>query len=97
VRLLALVAALTSVVSVLTYASLARRGWSVLVPWFGAMVEVALIVRAHASTTDIAVASLSALLPTLAVMATWEGLVWLRAGRPSIVGRHELPALATAH
>jgi len=94
VRLLAVVAGLTSVISVLTYAALARRGWSLLVPWVGAVLEVALIVRAHATTTDIALASLSALLPTLVVMAVWEGLVWRRAGRPSVRGRHERPALA---
>ena len=96
VRLLAVVAGLTSVVSVLTYAALARRGWSLLVPWFGAMVEVALIMRAHATTTDIALASLSALVPTLVVMASWEGLVWWRAGRTTVFGRHERDAFAPA-
>ena len=92
VRLLAVVAGLTSVVSVLTYAALARRGWSLLVPWSGAVLEIALIVRAHASTTDIALASLTALVPTLVVMAVWEGLVWWRAGRPVSFGRHEMRA-----
>ena len=94
VRLLAVVAGLTSVVSVLTYAALARRGWSLLVPWVGAVVEVALIVHTHATTTDIARASLVALLPTVVVMAVWEGLVWRRAARPSARGRHERPLLA---
>jgi O-antigen/teichoic acid export membrane protein len=94
VRLLAVVAGLTSVVSVLTYAALARRGRSLLVPWVGAVVEVALIVHTHATTTDIARASLVALLPTVVVMAVWEGLVWRRAARPSARGRHERPVLA---
>jgi hypothetical protein len=53
-------------------------------------------VRAHETTTDIALASLSALVPTLVVMAVWEGLVWRRAGRTNLFGRHERAVAARA-
>ena len=89
VRMLAIIAGLTSVVSVLTYAGLARRGFSIIVPWLGALLEIALIARRHATAMDVAHASLMALIPTLVVMAAWEGTAWWNAGHVRPIGRHE--------
>jgi uncharacterized membrane protein YoaK (UPF0700 family) len=78
VVVLAVVAALTSVVSVLTYAAIARRGWTVLVPWSGALLETLLIVAAHEDPATIATRSLVALVPTLLVMVALELSAWRR-------------------
>lgn len=87
VRLLAVVAGVTSVVSVLTYAGLARRAATILVPAAGAALEVVLLWFRHDTPEAIASMSLAALIPTAVVMAVWEGSSWLRNRRP---GRHEL-------
>ena len=89
VRLLAVVAGLTSIVSVLTYAALARRGRSVIVVWIGAALEFGLIATHHASAIAVARASLVSLVPVLVVLAVWEGRVWWRSGHVAPVGRHE--------
>ena len=81
VRLLASIAGVTSIVSVLTYAALARRGWSVIVPWLGALIEVGLIVRSHESAEAVARASFTALLVTVVAMTVWELPTWWRAAR----------------
>jgi O-antigen/teichoic acid export membrane protein len=86
VRLLALVAGATSLVSVLTYAGLARKAWTIVVPAVGASLEIALIWMRHGSAEEIARMSLAALVPTLVVMATWECAAWVRRGAS---GRYE--------
>ncbi|MCA2213963.1 lipopolysaccharide biosynthesis protein [Jidongwangia harbinensis] len=78
VRALAGVAALTSLVTVLTYAGLARRSRTIVIPWAGAAVEVALIEVWHGSATQIAVCSAAALVPTLLLLAVLEGRAWRR-------------------
>ncbi|BCJ49570.1 polysaccharide biosynthesis protein [Actinoplanes sp. NBRC 14428] len=83
VRALAGVAALTSFVTVLTHAALARRSRLIAVPWCGAVLEVALIETWHGSATQIAACSAAALAPTLLVMALLEGRRWARAPRPN--------------
>ena len=88
VRILALIAALTSVVSVLTYAALARRAWSLFVPWAGAVLEVVVIASNHGDAAAVARGSLTALVPTLAVMVAWEGGAWwLRRRATAAPGR----------
>jgi O-antigen/teichoic acid export membrane protein len=82
VRTLASVAALTSLVTVLTNAALARRSWTVVIPWFGAVLEVALIELWHGSAVQIAVCSAAALAPTLLLMLLIEGRAWVRSPRP---------------
>lgn len=97
VRLLAVIAALTSIVSVLTYASLARKSLAVVVPWLGAALEIALIARSHGDASAVARGSLMALVPTLLVMVVWEGGAWWRAmrrGVPLPRGRHAAPRAA---
>jgi len=82
VRTLAAIAALTSLVTVLANAALARRGRTVVIPWAGAVLEVALIETWHGSPAQIAWCSAAALLPTLLLMAAAEGRRWARpAGR----------------
>ena len=83
VRTLASVAALTSLVTVLTNAALARRSWIVVIPWFGAVLEVALIELWHGSATQIAACSAAALAPTLLLMVLLEGRAWIRSPRPA--------------
>ena len=78
VRALVSVAALTSLVTVLTYAALARRARTLVVPWLGAGLEVALIETWHASALQIALCSAAALVPTLLLMVLLEGRVWAR-------------------
>jgi hypothetical protein len=81
VRALASVAALTSLITVLTYAGLARRSRTIVIPWVGAALEVALIEVWHGSPTQIAVCSAAALVPTLLLLAVLEGRAWLRPPR----------------
>ncbi|AGL14306.1 polysaccharide biosynthesis protein [Actinoplanes sp. N902-109] len=90
VRTLATVAALTSVVTVLTNAALARRSWTIAVPWGGAVLEVALIEMFHASATQIAACSVAALVPILLLMVLLEARAW----RPVPARRH--PAATAA-
>ncbi|KUL27696.1 polysaccharide biosynthesis protein [Actinoplanes awajinensis] len=78
VQILATVAGITSVVTVLTNAALARRSWTTLIPWAGAVLEVVLIQRWHSSAAQIAACSAAALLPTLLVVAVTEGRAWTR-------------------
>lgn len=79
VQVLTGVAGFTSVVTVLTNAALARRSWVTLIPWGGAILEIALIQARHDSAGQIAACSAAALLPTLLVIAVVEGRAW--AGR----------------
>jgi O-antigen/teichoic acid export membrane protein len=72
------VAALTSFVTVLTHAALARRAWTIAIPWAGAILEVALIEVWHDSAAQIAACSAAALLPTLLLIAVVEGRRWAR-------------------
>ncbi|HWS35452.1 MAG TPA: polysaccharide biosynthesis protein [Actinoplanes sp.] len=76
VQLLTGVAGLTSVVTVLTNAALARRSWVTLIPWGGAILEVALIEAWNDSAGQIASCSAAALLPTMLVIAVAEGRAW---------------------
>lgn len=83
VRTLTVVAALTSVVSLMTYAALARRAATIAVPWVGAAAEVVVIELWHGSATQIAVGSVAALVPTLLLIVALEVRAWRRrpAGR----------------
>ena len=86
VCVLTAVAGLTSVVTVLTYAGLARGARSTAVPWLGAVLEIVLIEIWHDSALQVAVCSAAALLPTLLVLALVEGRFWWRspsAARPA--------------
>jgi len=76
VRTLSAVAALTSVVSLMTYAGLARRAVTLTLPWAGAAVEVVLIQLRHGSAAQVAYASVAALVPTLLVMVVLEVRAW---------------------
>lgn len=78
VRVLSVVAAATSVITVLSYAALARRAGTLALPWAGAALEMALIYAWHDTATQIAVASVVALVPTLAVLAVLEVRAWRR-------------------
>jgi O-antigen/teichoic acid export membrane protein len=94
VRLLSSVAALTSVVTLMTNAALARNSSTILVPWAGAVLEVALIEMWHGSAAQIAACSAAALAPTLLVAAAGEIRAWTRRN-PQPAGatadRHEAP------
>ncbi|GID93827.1 lipopolysaccharide biosynthesis protein [Amorphoplanes digitatis] len=100
VRALASVAALTCLVSVLTHAALARRSRTIVVPWAGAVLEIALIEVWHGSAAQIAACSAAALLPTLLLMAALEGRQWARGPRPKAQvvagGADRSPTAATA-
>jgi O-antigen/teichoic acid export membrane protein len=78
VRVLSAVAALTSVVTLLTNAALARRARTIALPWAGAVLEVVLIHRWHGSAAQVAVCSAAALLPTLLIVLALEGRAWSR-------------------
>jgi hypothetical protein len=78
VRILAVVAALTSVVAVMTHAALARRAWTIAVPWAGAAMQVALIPLWHATPAQVAACSAAALVPTLLLVVALEGRAWSR-------------------
>ncbi|GIE75456.1 hypothetical protein Aph02nite_14060 [Actinoplanes philippinensis] len=78
VQVLSGVAGFTSLVTVLTNAALARRSWMTLIPWAGAVLEVALIQLWHGSAAQIAACSAAALLPTLLLIAVAEGRAWTR-------------------
>lgn len=67
VRILAIVAGLSSVVSVVTYALLAVGSRLSLLPWLGAVLEIIAITVWHDSATSIALASAGALVVTLLV------------------------------
>ncbi len=99
VRTLSVVAALTSVVNVLTYAALARRSAAIAAPWVGAAIEVALIEQWHGTAGQIATNSMLALVPTLVVIMATEVRAWLpapgnrvetvQAGAAAVDDRHE--------
>lgn len=78
VRTLAAVAALSSIVTLLTNAALARNARTIAVPWLGAALEVALIEVWHDSAAQIALCSVAALVPTLLAMVLLEGRAWRR-------------------
>ena len=67
VRLLALIAGVSSIVSVATYALLAVGSRLSLLPWVGAALEVAVIAVWHDSAVAVALASAGALAVTLAI------------------------------
>ncbi|GAA3338436.1 polysaccharide biosynthesis protein [Amorphoplanes nipponensis] len=97
VRALVSVAALTSLVTVLTYAALARRARTLAVPWLGAGLEVALIETWHSSATQIALCSAAALAPTLLLMLALEARVWARPVTPlGAAGAEPTPRAAIA-
>ncbi|MFI5495091.1 lipopolysaccharide biosynthesis protein [Actinoplanes sp. NPDC051859] len=96
VRALCGVAALTSFVTVLTHAALARRSRLIAVPWIGAVLEIALIETWHGSGAQIAAASAAALVPTLLAMLLLEGRRWVRATPPAETDVPEAPASADA-
>lgn len=77
-RVLSVLAALTAVVSVMAHAALARRGWTIALPWAGTVLEVVLIDHWHSSTAQVAACSAAALLPTLLLIMVIEGRVWAR-------------------
>ncbi|UQU62408.1 polysaccharide biosynthesis protein [Couchioplanes caeruleus] len=89
VRALSAIAATTSLVTLLTNAALARKAWTIAVPWAGAALEVAFIEVWHGSAAQIAACSAAALAPTLLLMAVLEGRLWARAPRTA-------PQVATA-
>jgi O-antigen/teichoic acid export membrane protein len=70
VRILAIVAGLSSVVSVTTYALLAVGSRLALLPWIGAAIQVIVIAIWHDSATTVAVASAAALGATLLICLT---------------------------
>jgi O-antigen/teichoic acid export membrane protein len=78
VAALAAIAGMTSIVTVLTYAGLARRAASIAVPWVGTLIEVALIEMRHGTPVDIATASAAALAPTLLLIVFVEVRAWRR-------------------
>ena len=88
VRTLSGVAALTSLVSLMTYAGLARRAATLMLPWAGATIEVALIQLRHGSAAQVAFGSVAALVPTLLVMVVLE----VRAWRSTPTGSAQLPS-----
>ncbi|MFI7543892.1 lipopolysaccharide biosynthesis protein [Actinoplanes sp. NPDC049599] len=97
VRALAGVAALTSLVTVLTYAALARRARTLVIPWLGAALEVALIETWHDSAAQIALCSAAALVPTLLLMLVLEARVWARpTAQLGPAGAEEARSAATA-
>ncbi|MFI1991588.1 lipopolysaccharide biosynthesis protein [Actinoplanes sp. NPDC020271] len=88
VRTLALVAGVTSVVTVLTNAALARHSRATWLPWAGAALEVGLIQLWHGSPLVIAACSAAALLPTLIVVAATEIRAWTRRVPAPLDGSH---------
>ncbi|GIJ46573.1 hypothetical protein Val02_34590 [Virgisporangium aliadipatigenens] len=78
VQLLSAVAAVTSMVTVLTYAALARRAGTIAMAWVGSVIEVVLIHARHDTPADIATASVLALGPTLVALAVMEVRAWRR-------------------
>jgi hypothetical protein len=78
VRALSTVAALTSAVTLTTNAALARKGWTVALPWAGAVLEAGLIERWHATAGQVAACSAAALVPTLLLAVVLEGRAWTR-------------------
>ncbi|BFU44719.1 lipopolysaccharide biosynthesis protein [Krasilnikovia sp. MM14-A1004] len=99
VRTLSLVAGATSVVTLATHAGLARGGRTIVVPWIGAVLEVAAIELWHASPAQIAACSAATLAPTLLVIALLEGRAWTRRTAQLDAPRADLsgaPATAVA-
>jgi O-antigen/teichoic acid export membrane protein len=88
VALLAGVAALSSVVSLATYALLAVRSWAALLPLLGAAVEIVVIGLNHGSAQAVALGSGVAAVLTAGLLAG-AVLVDLRSA-PEAVGRHAL-------
>jgi O-antigen/teichoic acid export membrane protein len=78
VRILSGVAALTSLVSLMTYAALARRAGTLALPWVGAAIEILMIELRHASAAQVAFGSVAAVIPTLAVIMALEVRAWRR-------------------
>jgi O-antigen/teichoic acid export membrane protein len=83
VRVLAIVAALSSVVSVATYALLAVGSRLSLLPWVGAAVQLVVIAVWHDSALQVATASAAALALTL--LASMLAVRWDLGSR----ARHE--------
>lgn len=86
VQVLALVAGFSSIISVLTYASLARGSWILFIPWGAAVFEIGLILSAHSTALEIARGSAIALGAAIIVMGSLvpllnrqTGINWLRA------------------
>jgi O-antigen/teichoic acid export membrane protein len=81
-RVLVLVAVLTSFVSIAVHSAIARGATLTLaLPWLGAILEVVLIELHHGSTAQIATISVAAAVPTLLAVIAIEGLAFLRNGR----------------
>lgn len=76
VRLLALVAAVTSTATLLTYAALARSSRWLWLPWVGAGLEVVLVARWHDSPLEVAGASAASVLPTVLALVLSELPAW---------------------
>lgn len=68
VRALALVAVLSSLATAGTYFNLARGHREALIPWLGALLEIALISANHDTVGQVATGSALATLPTLALL-----------------------------
>ena len=77
VRVLAVVAGLSSIVSLVTYALLAVGSRLRLLPWIGAVLQVVVIAVWHDSAVTVALASAGALVATLVIC-----VVALRRRRP---------------
>jgi O-antigen/teichoic acid export membrane protein len=83
VRLLAIVAGLSSLVSIATYALLAVGSKLSLLPWTGAVLQVVVIGVWHDSATTIALASAAALVATLVICLA--ALAWnVRSRAPRV-------------
>jgi hypothetical protein len=87
VQVLSCVAALTSLVSLFTYAAVARHSLVLLMPWAGAALEIGLIEANHGSAYAVALASAAALVPTLLLIVLVEGRAWLRGGRSARIAQ----------
>lgn len=83
VRILALIAGVSSIVSVATYALLAVGSRLSLLPWAGALLQVAVIAVWHDSAIAVALASAGALVLTLAICLIALRLD-LRKGEPRV-------------
>jgi O-antigen/teichoic acid export membrane protein len=81
VRALSVIAALSAFVSVLAHAGLARESRTALLPWAGAVVEIALIEVWHGSAWQIAACSGAALALALLALGATQLPAWARAGR----------------
>ena len=74
--ILAMVAGLSALVSVLVHAGMARNRWTMWLPWFGAVMEVVVISTWHGSETAIALGSASVGAVLLALLLAFELPAW---------------------